>query len=94
MTDFMVHIACWTLSLLAGSYAGEHVSVEIEQLETHLLTQKSISTARQLVHHSLPVATMQTNLLKLKVFQRDAYPCTQKRYFSPSVFSGASIKCN
>ena len=56
MTDFMVHIACCTLSLLAGSYAGEHMSVEIEQLDTPLSTQKSISKARQLIHHSLPVA--------------------------------------
>ena len=56
MTDFMVHIACCTLSLLAGSYAGEHVSVEIEQLETPLSTQKSISKARQLIHHFPPVA--------------------------------------
>ena len=57
MTDFIVHIACWTLSLLVGSYAGEHVSVEIEQLETCLSIQESISMARQLVHLSLPVAT-------------------------------------
>ena len=57
MSDVMVHIACLTLSLLVGSYAGEHMSVEIEQLETCLSTQKSIAMARPLVHLSLPVAT-------------------------------------
>ena len=31
--------------------------LKLQQLETRLSTQKSIATARPLVHHSLPVAT-------------------------------------